>query len=90
MRVGQHEEDVPDGINALPSRRDFTPGVLQHHWLHRGARQEGAGLEVQEAAPIGCGALQRAALILRISADEERLRQFTKAQMAWAGRTYNK
>lgn len=38
--VGEHEDGVPEGVDAVPGWRDAVLPIAQDHWLHRSTRQE--------------------------------------------------
>lgn len=52
--VGQEQEGMPEGADAVPGRGHTVLAVAQDDWLHRRAGQERPRLEGQQAHPI-CG-----------------------------------
>ena len=56
--VGEHQERMPEGGDAVPCRRHPVRPILQDHWLHRRPRQESPCLERQHVLAIRGGSLQ--------------------------------
>ena len=54
---GQHEEDVPDGVDAVPRWRHLARLVFDDAGLQGGTSQKGTGLEGQQLFAIGGRAL---------------------------------
>ena len=52
--VGQEQEGVPEGADAVPGRGHAVLTIAQDDWLHGRACQERPRLEGQQAHPI-CG-----------------------------------